>query len=828
MAKRKKQAPRTARSTSKRSRRAPAERSTRFARPAARATRRQPPTPSAAPPEPAAADVVTDGEPDLTQPVVYIHGIGRHDDRDRWKEMWDVALFGRGMGRETIGAYWADIRHGNASAKTLSTASSKVKKAAERDAFEKRLLSQLGADDNVAGQAYGTKILPLPGFLRTPLTKAFLAAFVKDTAAYFYDDAFRRAMRQRLLDVIKPLRKEPFVLVAHSQGTMIAYDVLHGLEDACRVSRFVTLGSPLGIQEVQDRLMHLLNIKTSPMLPIPAGVIRWDNFAARFDPVAADPVLTDDFIGGKGIVRDYRIDNPYAWKIRDFNPHDSRGYLADPEVRRVVYRAVGHDSTTRFVVARDVMQASSRFPQEDEPEAQRLPVLIEVLEPQSAAVGETHAAMLNREAALLKKRAAQADPTIDTLDGRIAVLEGQLTKLVGHGRPPAAAKRAVEAARIQPLRKYVAAHLTPAEVEELASRPGDHHVYAIWRNSSKRKLLTRSHGPLAADAARASYGADGRGITWAVLDTGCQRGHPHFSSHDTVIDVLDCTTADATPQSLGPQAADADGHGTHVCGIIAGQGRTNEAPPRDVLGIAPKARLVVYKVLDDQGRGEDAWIIKAIDHIFRTNQSHPGLKIHGVNLSLGGPYDPSIYGCGFSPICKELRDLWRQGVVVCVAAGNEGILTVTSGGEQRDLYAPLSIGDPANLDDCIAVGSVNADKPHLHGISYFSSRGPTADGRVKPDVVAPGERILSCNADFAVTKRRPNGRKRLYREDSGTSMACPHVSGLIAAFLSLRREFIGRPDEVKRIVLENCNDLGRAQYHQGAGMPNLMKMLMSS
>ena len=247
-----------------------------------------------------------------------------------------------------------------------------------------------------------------------------------------------------------------------------------------------------------------------------------------------------------------------------------------------------------------------------------------------------------------------------------------------------------------------------------------------------------------------------------------------------------------------------------------------------MLGIASKTRLIVYKVLDDQGRGEDASIIKAIDHIFRTNQAYPGLKIHGVNLSLGGPFDPSVYGCGHSPLCKELRDLWRQGVVVCVAAGNEGVVKITSGGEQRDLYTPLSIGDPANLDDCIAVGSVNADKPHLFGISHFSSRGPTADGRVKPDVVAPGERILSCNSDFAVGKRRPNGKERLYREDSGTSMACPHVSGLIAAFLSVRREYIGRPDDVKRILMENCNDLGRERYHQGAGIPNLMKMLMNT
>ncbi|HRW55729.1 MAG TPA: S8 family serine peptidase, partial [Phycisphaerae bacterium] len=149
-------------------------------------------------------------------------------------------------------------------------------------------------------------------------------------------------------------------------------------------------------------------------------------------------------------------------------------------------------------------------------------------------------------------------------------------------------------------------------------------------------------------------------------------------------------------------------------------------------------------------------------------------------------------------------------------AGNEGQIQVSTQEGPFDLNTSMSIGDPANLEDCIAVGSVNTDKPYLYGISYFSSRGPTTDGRVKPDVVAPGERISSCCNDIG---------GRLYRESSGTSMACPHVSGLLAAFLSVRREFIGRPDDVKKILLRSCNDLGRDRRHQGHGIPNLMKML---
>jgi subtilisin family serine protease len=263
---------------------------------------------------------------------------------------------------------------------------------------------------------------------------------------------------------------------------------------------------------------------------------------------------------------------------------------------------------------------------------------------------------------------------------------------------------------------------------------------------------------------------------------------------------------------------DRDGHGSHVAGIIAGE--HPDIP--GYMGVAPHARLVVYKVLNDKGEGEDAWIIKALDHIAEQNENSASVVIHGLNLSLGGPYDSTVYGCGFTPICQELRRLWRSGVLVVVASGNEGQLEVQTSDGEVEINTPMSIGDPANLEDCVAVGSVNADRPHLYGVSPFSSRGPTSDGRLKPDVVAPGERIRSVNA-----RHSRGGTREPYRVESGTSMAAPHVSGLLAAFLSARREFRGRPDEVKRVLLEACTDIGRDRYHQGRGVPNLMKMLLS-
>ena len=194
-----------------------------------------------------------------------------------------------------------------------------------------------------------------------------------------------------------------------------------------------------------------------------------------------------------------------------------------------------------------------------------------------------------------------------------------------------------------------------------------------------------------------------------------------------------------------------------------------------------------------------------------------------MNLSLGGPFDATSFGCGDSPLCSSLLRLIRQGVLVVLAAGNEGSGEIIVDGYSTTLSLDLSIGDPANLDEAIAVGSVHPTLPHRYGTSYFSSRGPTADGRLKPDLVAPGERILSCRSGQG---KRSKKVEDLYVEQSGTSMAAPHVSGLLAAFISVRREFIGYPERVKSILLENCTDLKRDRYQQGAGLPNLAKMLL--
>jgi serine protease AprX len=172
----------------------------------------------------------------------------------------------------------------------------------------------------------------------------------------------------------------------------------------------------------------------------------------------------------------------------------------------------------------------------------------------------------------------------------------------------------------------------------------------------------------------------------------------------------------------------------------------------------------------------------------------------------------------------------RSGVVVVVAAGNTGYAFSTDALQRRAIAAgrTLTVNDPGNAELAITVGSTHRDMPHVYGVSYFSSKGPTGDGRAKPDLVAPGERILSA-ATGGMRKAAGGGpRHRVdYVESSGTSMAAPHVSGVIAAFLSIRQEYVGRPDQIKQIFTSTATDLGRVRDFQGHGLIDAMRAIQS-
>jgi serine protease AprX len=313
--------------------------------------------------------------------------------------------------------------------------------------------------------------------------------------------------------------------------------------------------------------------------------------------------------------------------------------------------------------------------------------------------------------------------------------------------------------------------------------------------------------------------------------------------------------------------ADGFGHGTHVAGIVAGgtgvrpesvavrvyerQFKTDAegnkasqsygirefSSPERLRAVAPRCKLISLRVLDDKGEGRASDVMRALEYIReRLNDDPKVLRVHGVNLSVGYEFDPEMFACGQSPLCTEVDRLVQAGVVVVTAAGNTGYGTVAA--QQRASKAGLSntINDPGNAELAITVGSTHRDAPHTYGVSYFSSKGPTGDGRLKPDLVAPGERITSCAAgkmladavrDTSGLQTAATNDEASYVDDTGTSMAAPHVSGAIAAFLSIRREFIGKPLEVKRIFLESATPMGRERYFEGHGLVDLMRAIQS-
>jgi subtilisin family serine protease len=405
---------------------------------------------------------------------------------------------------------------------------------------------------------------------------------------------------------------------------------------------------------------------------------------------------------------------------------------------------------------------------------------------------------------------------------------------------------------------YYCADLTIAQVMALVDDdlrnqvPAVRVVYRVWPDFPVQPLIDRSGSTVKADAAFRSYNAGGHGVVWAVLDSGIDQQHPHFKEYRTLLGPVAHLHRDFTQtDGKGDPLTDGMGHGTHVAGIIAGgltdgtpgvrvlqqlqdpdnpQGTTTnerKVEPGLLSGLAPHAKLVSLKVLDDQGRGSSMNIVRALDHI-RTKINGPKMmRVHGVNLSVGYEFDPKWFACGQSPLCVAVDRLVRSGVVVVVAAGNTGYGVLSSIQRQTSVGLTMTINDPGNAELPITVGATHRDMPHTYGVSYFSSKGPTGDGRAKPDLVAPGERITSCAAGDALAGVGGKPGEPVYVEDSGTSMAAPHVSGAIAAFLSIRQEFVGQPEQVKDVFTRSATPLGRERYFEGHGLVDLMRAIQS-
>jgi serine protease AprX len=254
------------------------------------------------------------------------------------------------------------------------------------------------------------------------------------------------------------------------------------------------------------------------------------------------------------------------------------------------------------------------------------------------------------------------------------------------------------------------------------------------------------------------------------------------------------------------------GHGTHVAGILGGSGASSSGTQfaRTFRGIAPSVRFINLRVLNADGTGSDSAIIAAVERAIDLKSKY---NIRVINLSLGRPVFESYK---LDPLCQAVEAAWKAGIVVVVAAGNEG---------RNNSFGTLGYGTimaPGNDPYVITVGAMR----DMHSasraddqIASYSSKGPSAvDLVVKPDLVAPGNQIISLSAGGKIAERsslavnlipksyyirggddRP---AREYYKLSGTSMAAPMVSGAAALLLQQRPTLT--PDQVKAILMKTA------------------------
>jgi len=281
----------------------------------------------------------------------------------------------------------------------------------------------------------------------------------------------------------------------------------------------------------------------------------------------------------------------------------------------------------------------------------------------------------------------------------------------------------------------------------------------------------------------------GRGVRIGIVDTGIDAVFPDFKGRIAAYE--DFTDSDLS---------DRVGHGTHVCGIAAGGGARYR-------GVAPDATIVVAKVLTESG-GTSADVIAGLSWLATQ-------KVDVINLSLGGEGNPG------DPLSRECAALVEDGIIVCVAAGNEG-------------PAASTIGSPGCSPAVITIGAVDKEDR----LTAYSSRGPVKWRRKtihKPDLLAVGggitEGIEPClygNGIVSAKSRhmakspcdvQPSRTSKKYVRMSGTSMATPHVTGVVALLIQVLRQarLEAGPASIKEILLKSCKKLRHKADEQGAG-----------
>lgn len=235
----------------------------------------------------------------------------------------------------------------------------------------------------------------------------------------------------------------------------------------------------------------------------------------------------------------------------------------------------------------------------------------------------------------------------------------------------------------------------------------------------------------------------------------------------------------------GEDPHDYHGHGTHVASIAAGRPVQVHKDNKLVWvsGVAPNAAILNVKVLGRNGGGSLSTVIKGLDYVARWHDSHPDVPVV-VSMSLGTPYgNPS------DPVCQKVNWLVREKhIPVVVAAGNEFVL----------------IDSPGLAEEAITVAAVDDE----NNVASFSGKGPGTNWKdVKPDVAAPGVKIPGARANTADVI-----------EMSGTSMATPHVAGVIALLLEERPDLKDKPDEIRRLIEQTATDTIQPEIYEGHGI----------
>lgn len=322
--------------------------------------------------------------------------------------------------------------------------------------------------------------------------------------------------------------------------------------------------------------------------------------------------------------------------------------------------------------------------------------------------------------------------------------------------------------------------------------------------SPDRKTIQLSGEDFVLDATGSSgvinAGYTGYGIGVAVIDSGIRTGHPDlmnlYNGYSRVV----------YSQSFisGLDASDQYGHGTHVAGIIGGNGYVSNGWMQ---GVASRVNLINLRVLDANGAGSDSAVVSAIQRAIQLKNTY---NIRVINLSLGRPVFESYT---LDPICQAVEQAWKSGIVVVVAAGNSG----RDNSMNTNGYATITA--PGNDPYVITVGATSThdtDNTSDDTVTSYSSKGPTLlDHIVKPDLVAPGNGLVSLLASGStLDKAMPSDEvspsaygsysyTRYYTRMSGTSMATPMVSGAVA--LMLERIPSLTPDQVKARLMKTAS-----------------------